>query len=30
MYHSVHDVEIHYAKNTKTGEFEDFKFKDKK
>lgn len=26
----VNGVEIHYIKNAKTGEFDDFKFKDKK
>ncbi|WP_176545918.1 hypothetical protein [Bacillus wiedmannii] len=26
----VNGVEIHYIKNTKTVEFDDFKFKDKK
>ncbi|MGX5519378.1 S-layer homology domain-containing protein [Bacillus cereus] len=30
MAHNVNGVEIHYVKNTKTGEFDDFKFKDKK
>ena len=30
MAHSVNGVEIHYVKNTKTGEFDDFKFRDKK
>jgi hypothetical protein len=30
MAHNVNGVEIHYVKNTKTGEFNDFKFKDKK
>lgn len=29
MAHNVNGVEIHYVKNTKTGEFDDFKFKDK-
>ncbi|WP_431154870.1 hypothetical protein [Bacillus mycoides] len=29
MEHNVNGVEIHYVKNTKTGEFDDFKFKDK-
>lgn len=30
MAHNVNGVEMHYVKNTKTGEFDDFKFKDKK
>lgn len=29
MAHNVNGVEIHYDKNTKTVEFDDFKFKDK-
>ncbi|PFZ93905.1 S-layer homology domain-containing protein [Bacillus wiedmannii] len=28
MAHNVNDVEIHYVKNTRTGEFDDFKFKN--
>ncbi|MCU5684007.1 hypothetical protein OCF64_19465 [Bacillus wiedmannii] len=30
MAHNVNGVEMHYVKNTKTSEFDDFKFKDKK
>ncbi|PGQ45479.1 MafB [Bacillus thuringiensis] len=30
MAHNVNGVEMHYVKNTKTGEFDDFKFNDKK
>ncbi|PHB04910.1 hypothetical protein COE81_19770 [Bacillus wiedmannii] len=28
MVHNVNGVEIHYVKNTRTGEFDDFKFKN--
>lgn len=29
MAHSVNGVELHYFKNIKSGEFDDFKFRDK-
>ncbi|WP_257201976.1 hypothetical protein [Bacillus cereus] len=28
MAHNVNGVEIHYVKNNRTGEFDDFKFKN--
>ncbi len=28
MRHNVNGVEIHYVRNTRTGEVDDFKFKD--